>query len=175
MGKQDETPRKNNISVEGRIRMGVAGTRNIAAYHESDFTRLIAAANEDAVARAEALIAKTIAELGGIERLSARQASLIESQRTALLVLCLAQERLKRKGVLIRKSNRLDPLLPMIASFTVLVRKNLEAMGTTDADPNAPSNGEPSTMADRLTARWREQQDAQEHAATEENPNAHDA
>ena len=173
MGEQDETRRRTNrVSVEGRARMGIAGTKNLAEWHASDFTRLIAAANADAVARAESLIAKTVTELGGEDRLNARQASLIESQRTALLVLCLAQARLKRRGVVLR-NNAMDPLLQIIATYSTLVRKNLEALGVSDnAPPNAPRDRKPSTMADRLTARWREQQ---EQESARENPNGNDA
>jgi hypothetical protein len=170
---KDETRRKNNVSPEGRARQAIAGTKNMLEWHHSGVVRMVAAENEDAVKRAEALIDKTIAELGGQAKLSARQASLIESQRTCLLVLTLAQARLMRKGVLIRSSHHPDPLLGIVAQYSVLVRKNLEALGVPDdAQPNAPANGEPSTMADRLTARLQEQQGAEERAATDENPNA---
>jgi hypothetical protein len=128
-----ETGRKNNVSPEGRARMGAAGTRNMSTWNRSEMHRVIASANADAVARAEALIDQTIRELGGVERLSARQASLIESQRTALLVLCLAQTRLKRKGMLTR-GGRPDPLLPTITSYMNMVRLNLRALGLSDAD-----------------------------------------
>ena len=166
MGDGEQEPRKNRVSVEGRLRQGLAGTRNLAEWRNSDFTRLIAAANADAVQRAESLIAKTVTELGGNERLNARQASLIESQRTCLLVLCLAQTRLARRGVVLR-NNAMDPLLQIIATYSTLVRKNLEAMGIADdAPPNAPRDSESS--ADRLTRRWLEQQAA-------ENPNGPDA
>jgi hypothetical protein len=172
MGTKHEMRRKNNVSPEGRARQAIAGTKNMMEWHASGVVRMVAAENEDAVKRAETLIAKTVEELGGETKLSARQASLIESQRTALLVLTLAQARLMRKGVLIRSSHRPDPLLGVIATYSVLVRKNLEALGIPkDDEPNAPADGEQSTMADRLTARWHEQQDAQEQDATEEIPN----
>ena len=84
-----------------------------------------------------------------------------------------------RKGVLTRSSNKPDELLNVIATYSVLVRKNLEALGIPkDDDANAPADGEPETSADRVTRRWleqREQQDAQKQPATEEIPNAHDA
>ena len=74
-------------------------------------------------------------------------------------MLTLAQARLIRKGVLIRSSNKPDELLDVIAQYSVLVRKNLEALGITDAvPPNASPDGEPETMADRVTRRWNEQQ-----------------
>jgi hypothetical protein len=171
MGMKDEKRRTNNVSPEGRARQAIAGTKNMLEWHHSGVVRMVAAENQDAVERAEALIEKTVAELGGETKLSARQASLIESQRTALLVLTLAQGRLMRKGVLIRSSNKPDELLGIIATYSTLVRKNLEALGIPKEDEsNASRNGEPSTMADRLTARWNEQQ-----AALKENPDAHDA
>jgi hypothetical protein len=174
MVKKDEKRRTNNVSAEGRARQAIAGTRNLMVWHHSGVVRMVAAENQDAVERAESLIDKTVAELGGETKLSATQASLIESQRTCLLVLTLAQARLMRKGVLIRSSNKPDELLDVIATYSVLVRKNLEALGIPkDADPNAPPDGEPSTMADRLTARWNEQQAALKQPA--ENPDAHDA
>jgi hypothetical protein len=174
MVKRDETRRKNNVSPEGRARMGIAGTKNMLEWHRSGVVRMVAAENQDAVARAESLIDKTVAELGGETKLSATQASLIESQRTCLLVLTLAQARLMRKGVLIRSSHRPDPLLDVIATYSTLVRKNLEALGIPNEDEsNASRNGEPSTMADRLTARWNEQQAALKQPA--ENSDAHDA
>lgn len=76
-----------------------------------------------------------------------------------------------RKGVLIRSSNKPDELLGVIATYSVLVRKDLEALGIPkDAPQNAHADGEPSTMADRLTARWNEQQ-----AALKQESDAHDA
>lgn len=106
---------------------------------------MVARENEDAAKRAESLIERTVAELGGTAKLSARQASLIESQRTCLLVLCLSQARLARKGVrVLVRGNRPDPLLQIIATYSTLVRKNLEALGISDA---APSNAAP-TIAD---------------------------
>ena len=178
MVKKDEKRRRNNVSAEGRARQAIAGTRNLMVWHHSGVVRMVAAENQDAVERAESLIDKTVAELGGETKLSATQASLIESQRTCLLVLTLAQARLMRKGVLIRSSNKPDELLDVIATYSVLVRKNLEALGIPkDAEPNARA-GEPETSADRVTRRWleqREQQDAQKQDATEVNPNAHDA
>ena len=179
MGMKDEKRRTNNVSPEGRARQAIAGTRNMMEWHHSGVVRMVAAENQDAVERAESLIDKTVAELGGETKLSATQASLIESQRTCLLVLTLAQARLMRKGVLIRSSNKPDELLDVIATYSVLVRKNLEALGIPkDAEPNARADGEPETSADRVTRRWleqREQQDAQKQEATEGNPNAHDA
>jgi hypothetical protein len=179
MGMKDEKRRTNNVSPEGRARQAIAGTRNMMEWHHSGVVRMVAAENQDAVERATALIDKTVAELGGAAKLSATQASLIESQRTCLLVLTLAQARLMKKGVLIRSSNKPDELLDVIATYSVLVRKNLEALGIPkDAEPNARADGEPETSADRVTRRWleqREQQDAQKQEATEGNPNAHDA
>jgi hypothetical protein len=179
MAMKEKKRRTNNVSAEGRARQAIAGTRNMMAWHHSGVVRMVAAENQDAVERATALIDKTVAELGGEAKLSATQASLIESQRTCLLVLTLAQARLMRKGVLIRSSNKPDELLDVIAQYSVLVRKNLEALGIPkDAEQNTPANGEPETSAERVTRRWleqREQQDAQKQDATEENPNAHDA
>jgi hypothetical protein len=178
MGTKDEKRRTNNVSPEGRARQAIAGTKNMLEWHRSGVVRMVAAENQDAVERAETLIEKTVAELGGETKLSATQASLIESQRTCLLVLTLAQARLMRKGVLIRSSNKPDELLDVIATYSVLVRKNLEALGIPkDDESNAPANGEPETSADRVTRRWleqREQQDAQ-HALAAEIGNDHDS
>jgi hypothetical protein len=128
-----ETGRKNNLSPEGRAAMSAAGVASMAAWDRAEMRRSKEAANQEAVDRAEALINKTIAELGGEDKLTARQASLIESQRTALIVLCLAQTRLKRKGVLTR-GNRPDPLLATITSYMNMVRLNLRVLGLKDAD-----------------------------------------
>jgi hypothetical protein len=179
MAMKDEKRRKINVSPEGRLRQGVAGAKNMARWHRNGGVQMVARENQDAAERAESLIDKTVAELGGKTKLSARQASLIESQRTCLLVLCLSQARLARKGVrVLVRGNRPDPLLDVIATYSVLVRKNLEALGIPkDAEPNARA-GEPETSADRVTRRWleqREQQDAQKQDTTEGNPNAHDA
>lgn len=144
-----ETVRKNHVSPEGHLAMSANGTQNMAAWDRVEMRRIVAATNQDAVARAEGLVEKTIAELGGVDKLTARQASLIESQRTALLVLCLAQARLKRKGMLTRGNNP-DPLLATINKFATLVRLNLEALGVPDDDPNAPPRG---GIADWLAAR----------------------
>ena len=180
MVNREKKRRKINVSVEGRLRQGVAGAKNMARWHRNGGVKMVARENEDAAKRAETLIEKTVAELGGKTKLSARQASLVESQRTCLLVLCLSQARLARKGIrVLVRGNRPDPLLDIIAQYSVLVRKNLEALGIPkDAEPNARADGEPETSADRVTRRWleqREQQDAQKQEATEGNPNAHDA
>jgi hypothetical protein len=135
MVKQEKERRKNNVSPEGRARMGIAGTKNMTQWHASGAVRVVAAENQDAVNRATALIDKTIAELGGEMKLSARQAALIESQRTCLLVLMLAQVRLKRRGVHIRSGQKPDALLGVISTYSVLVRKNLDALGVLKGDP----------------------------------------
>jgi hypothetical protein len=162
--KMGETGRKNHVSPEGHAAMSAVGSRNMAAWNRSEMHRIIACANRDATERAEALIEKTIAELGGAEKLNARQASLIESQRTALLVLCLAQARLKRKGMLTR-GNRPDPLLATIVSYANLVRLNLEALGIKDADRNTAP-----TIAD-IQAEYAEKH--RREAAAEESDGDH--
>jgi len=172
MAMKEEKRRKISVSAEGRLRQGVAGAKNMAKWYSDGGVQMVARENEDAAKRAEALIERMVAELGGKTKLSARQASLIESQRTCLLVLCLARVRLGRKGIrVLVRGNRPDPLLTVIATYSTLVRKNLEALGISDdAQPNAPGDGEPSTMAERLTARWNEQQ-----AALKQESDAHDA
>lgn len=86
------------------------------------------------VARADQLIAKAIAELGGEEKLTAKQAQILEAQRLVLLVLSLAQDYVRRMGLL-GKRGRPHPLLATAVSFINAARLNAEMLGLSDARP----------------------------------------
>lgn len=134
--------KKHNVTPAGRAKLAAVGTRNLTEWQErtGGAAAVSRRMNEEAVKRADELIQCAIDELGGDAKLNARQRHLLESQRTALLVLLLTQSQFRRKGLLLQRS-RPDPLLATSVSYANVIRLNLEALGLSEVDPNAPPRG----------------------------------
>jgi hypothetical protein len=133
--------------------MARSGAANLLAWQKRAgvLAALTANENEKAVARAKSLIQMAVDELGGNEAaLTAKQAHVLESQKLALTVLCLAQAHFDRKGLLIRRA-RPDPLLSVVVSFANTVRLNLESLGLSDvSDPTRAANDELAEIAAQI-------------------------
>ena len=148
--KQGEGGRKpRQVSPEAAARSAEAGRRNLAAYNarlgragrptEHGIAALLATGklppdSAPAIARADELIAKAIAELGGEAKLTAKQAQILEAQRLVLLVLSLGQDYVRRMGLLGRRG-RPAPVLATLISFINAARLNAEMLGLGDARP----------------------------------------
>jgi hypothetical protein len=145
--------KRHKVTPAGRLKLKEVGAKNLREWQ--DRTGGAAAVsrrmNEEAVKRADELIQCAIEELGGAAKLNAKQRHLLESQKVALLVLCLTQSQFRRKGLLLQRS-RPDPLLATSVSFANVIRLNLEALGLLD-DQSAPAFEDASPEERRALSR----------------------
>ena|ERR1700734_3862431 len=79
-------------------------------------------------AEVKAAVAQMIADLGGESEVTANRSTIIEAQRTVLIILKLAQRYVLREGLVNRKGKP-HPLLGLLVSYVNSARLNAVALG----------------------------------------------
>ena len=114
---------------------------------------------DEVAASADAIVGEMVSDLGGGSELSAQQRAIVESQRMCLLVLGLANNFIRREGLL-SKRGKPHALLHTVVSFANTLRLNAVTLGL---ERRARKIG-PATLTEYLESR---ESEAKAEAPTE--------
>jgi hypothetical protein len=99
-------------------------------------------------ARVDGIVKEMVNDLGGDSEVTSQMRAILTSQKTALLVIALAEGHLRGQG-LITKRGRPNALLSVLVSFGNLIRHNAIALGL----DRKPRKVGPTTLVEYLASR----------------------